>query len=121
MPVPWATSAYGSADGMLIGIQFSELSSRSKALLVVATLLLVGGVVAHLALAAPAAWTLTFWLLTVLVLGMYWLSFLMDFRGRLTRPQMVLATAFALLPWLLVLGVVVGFLLLTSGHPPAAS
>lgn len=108
-----------SADAMLIGIQFSDLSTRSRTLLCVATVLLAAGAAAHLSSALSAAWTLTFWLLTVLVLGMYWLSFLVDFRGRLTRPQIVLATAFALLPWLLVLGIVVGFLMLTSGHVPA--
>lgn len=103
---------------MLIGIQFSDLSKRSKALLGVATLLLGAGLVAHLSGATTAAWTLTLWMLTVLVLGVYWLSFLVDFRGRLSRPQIALATAFALLPWVMVLGLAIGFLMLTSSHSP---
>ncbi|MGH8033077.1 MAG: hypothetical protein ACREO8_12125 [Luteimonas sp.] len=116
-----ATTASRSADArVLIGIRFSELSTRSKSLLGVATLLLAAGAVAHWTRAASTAWTLTLWLLTVLVLGVYWLSFLVDFRGRLTRPQIVLATAFALLPWLLVLGIVIGFLMLTAQHATLA-
>ncbi len=103
---------------MLIGIQFSDLSTRSKALLGAASLLLGVGLVLHLSGAATAAWTLTLWMLTVVVLGVYWLSFLMDFRGRLSRPQIVLATAFALLPWVMVLGLVVGYLVLTSARAP---
>ncbi|HST45598.1 MAG TPA: hypothetical protein VLK29_10295, partial [Luteimonas sp.] len=48
-------------------------------------------------------------LLSILVLGAYWLSFLADFRGRLDRTQILLATALGLLPWLLVLVLAVFF------------
>lgn len=104
---------------MLIGIHLSDLSLRSKLLLVVATALLAAGVATWLWVPAGPAWPLTLWLLAIVVLGLYWLSFLLDFRGRLARSQALLATAFALLPWVLVLVVVLAFLLLPSSRPAA--
>ncbi len=104
---------------MLIGIRLSDLSLRSKVLLAVATLLLAAGVAAWLLIPAKPAWPLSLWLLAIIVLGLYWLSFLLDFRGRLSRSQALLASAFALLPWVMVLVVVLAFLTMPSSHPAA--
>ena len=43
------------------------------------------------------------WLLAILFLGGYWLSFLADLRGRLGAWQLALASLFGVLAWLLVL------------------
>jgi hypothetical protein len=94
---------------MLIGIQLSDLSRRSRWLLLLATLTFAAGL-AMLALAPePAARLLQVWLAAVVALGLYWVSFLLDFRGRLQGGQLVVASLFALLPWILVIVLVVGF------------
>ena len=94
---------------MLIGIQLSELSRRSRWLLLLATLAFAAGL-AMLAFAPePAARLLRVWLAAVVALGLYWLSFLLDFRGRLQGGQLVVASLFALLPWILVIALVLGF------------
>lgn len=94
---------------MLIGIQFSELSARSKALLIVAEVLVVGGVAVWLLAPQQQVWMLRFGLLAVLAFGGYWLSFLDDFRGRLDRGQIALASALGLLPWVLVVVLAVAY------------
>lgn len=102
---------------MLIGIRLSELSRRSKALLAVSIVLLAAGIATLAWPPVNAAWPLAVWLLAVIALGLYWLSFLLDFRSRLTPPQLAMATAFALLPWLLVLALVVAYLLQPVAAP----
>lgn len=72
---------------MLIGIRLSELSRRSKALLAVSIVLLAAGIATLAWPPVNAAWPLAVWLLAVIALGLYWLSFLLDFRSRLTPPQ----------------------------------
>lgn len=94
---------------MLIGIQLSDLSRRSRWLLLLATLAFAAGL-ALLALAPePATRLLQVWLGAVVALGLYWVSFLLDFRGRLQGGQLVVASLFALLPWILVIVLVLGF------------
>jgi hypothetical protein len=88
---------------MLIGIEFSELGRRSKVLLVVASVLVALAMAMYLWMPDPPERLVRVGLLAVLALGAYWLSFLSDFRGRLDRTQILLATALGLLPWLLVL------------------
>jgi len=88
---------------MLIGIEFSELGRRSKVLLLVSGALVAIGLALYWWQPEPPERLLRIGLLSVLALGAYWLSFLSDFRGRLTRPQIFVATALGLLPWLLVL------------------
>lgn len=92
---------------MLIGVRLSDLSRRSRWLLAFATLAFAAGLA--LVLFAPHASlrVLQVWLLAVVALGAYWLSFLADFRGRLGRGQTLVASLFALLPWVLVIVVVV--------------
>lgn len=87
---------------MLIGIRFSELSTRSKALLVVAELLVVAGVAVWAFRPEAQVWMLRLGLAAVLAFGAYWLSFLSDFRGRLGQGQILVASALGLLPWLFV-------------------
>lgn len=88
---------------MLIGIEFSQLGRRSKALLLLSGLLVGVGIVLYVWAPTPPERLLRIGLLSILALGAYWLSFLSDFRGRLDRTQIFLATAMGLLPWLLVL------------------
>ena len=94
---------------MLIGIEFGDLGRRSKVLLVVSALLVCGGAALYAWAPLPAERLLRVGLLSILALGAYWLSFLADFRGRLDRTQIILATALGLLPWLLVLVLAVFF------------
>lgn len=94
---------------MLIGIRYSELSRRSRVLLLLAAALLALAAGLHWFAPEPPERFLRITLLAVLVLGAYWLSFLADFRGRLQRAQVLVATALGLLPWLLVLVLVLRF------------
>lgn len=94
---------------MLIGFQLSDLSLRSKLLLVVAVLLLGAGLLLLWLQPEPALRLLRVFLLAILALGAYWLSFLADAGSRLSRTQAVVATAFAVLPWLLLLALVFAF------------
>ena len=94
---------------MLIGIRLSDLSRRSRWLLALASLLFVAGIALYLFAPAPVVRLLRVWLLAVVALGLYWLSFLADFRGRLNRGQALVASLFALLPWVLVLVIVLGY------------
>lgn len=94
---------------MLIGIQLSDLSRRSRWLLAIASLAFLAGLAMTIAAPEPAVRLLRLWLLAVIALGAYWLSFLLDFRGRLSRSQTIVASLFALLPWILVLAIVLGY------------
>lgn len=94
---------------MLIGIQYSELSPRSRVLLVLAGALIMLAALLYWFAPAPPERFLRITLLAILMLGAYWLSFLADFRGRLRRSQIFVATALGLLPWLLVLLLVMLF------------
>jgi len=94
---------------MLIGIQLSDLSARSRWLLALASLGVIAGLLLWWIAPVPATRLLRVWLVAVIALGAYWVSFLLDFRGRLDRSQTVLATLFALLPWILVIAIVLGY------------
>jgi hypothetical protein len=94
---------------MLIGIQLSDLSRRSRWLLAIASLAFFAGVALLFLAPEPSIRLLRLWLFAVVALGVYWLSFLVDFRGRLNRSQTIVATLFALLPWILVIVIVLGF------------
>lgn len=106
---------------MLIGFQLSDLGRRSRILLSIATLALLAGLLLLFVQPDPPQRLLRVWLLAVVALGVYWLSFLAEFRGRLTRTQTAIASVFGLLPWLLVLVLVVGYpQLLVALLSPAA-
>lgn len=94
---------------MLIGIEYSELSRRSRVLLVLAGALLVLAAALYWVAPEPPLRYLRMTMLAILAMGAYWLSFLADFRGRLKRSQIFVATALGLLPWLLVLLLVLMF------------
>jgi len=94
---------------MLIGITLSDLSRRSRWLLVIAGLTLLAALTMQLLASDSVGRVLQLWLLAVIALGLYWLSFLVDFRGRLRRGQMLIATLFALLPWVMVVVIVLGY------------
>jgi hypothetical protein len=94
---------------MLIGIQLSDLSRRTRWLLVLATVAFVAGLAVWWLAPEPPVRLIRVWLGAIVALGIYWLSFLVDFRGRLGRGQTIVATLFALLPWILVIAIVVGF------------
>lgn len=103
---------------MLIGIQLSDLSWRSRWLLAGASLAFLACLILLFAAPEPAVRLMRIALLAVVALGAYWVSFLLDFRGRLNRSQVIVATLFALLPWILVIIIVVGFpqILLPTMH-----
>lgn len=94
---------------MLIGIEYSELSRRSSVLLVLAGALLVLAAALFWFAPEPPLRYLRITMLAILAMGAYWLSFLADFRGRLKRSQIFVATSLGLLPWLLVLLLVLMF------------
>jgi hypothetical protein len=94
---------------MLIGTQYSELSRRSRVLLVLAGTLIALAAGLYGFAPEPPERFLRITLLAILVLGAYWLSFLADFRGRLKRTEIFVATLLGLLPWLLVLSLVMLF------------
>ncbi len=94
---------------MLIGIEYAELSRRSRVLLLLAGALIVVAAALYWFAPEPPQPFLRITLLAILVLGAYWLSFLADFRGRLKRGQVFVATALGLLPWFLVLMLVLLF------------
>jgi hypothetical protein len=94
---------------MLIGTRYSQLSARSRALLLLAGALIATAAGIFWLAPEPPERFLRITLLAILALGAYWLSFLADFRGRLRRSQVFVATAFGLLPWLLVLVLVLRF------------
>ena len=105
---------------MLIGIELSDLGRRSRWLLAIASLAFAGGVAMLLLAPEPAIRLLQVWLFAVVALGLYWLSFLLDFRGRLNRSQTIVASLFALLPWILVIVIVLGFPQILLVAAPAA-
>ena len=94
---------------MLIGIQLSDLSRRSRWLLAIASLAFLAGLAMLFLAPEPAVRLLRLWLFAIVALGLYWLSFLKDFRGRLNRSQTLVASLFGLLPWILVLVIVFGY------------
>lgn len=94
---------------MLIGIELSDLSRRSRWLLLIASCAFLAGIAMWAFAPEPAVRLLRVWLFAIVALGVYWVSFLMDFRGRLSTPQTIVATLFALLPWFLVIAIVLGF------------
>ena len=94
---------------MLIGIQLSDLSQRSRWLLALASLAFAIGLAMLMLAPEPPVRLMRVWLGAVVALGLYWVSFLLDFRGRLGGAQLVVASQFALLPWILVLVLVLGF------------
>lgn len=91
---------------MLIGVRLSDLGLRSKLLLGVATLAFLAGLCVLVFAPQASVRLLQVWLFAIVALGAYWLSFLADLRGRLARGQLLLASLFALLPWILVVAVV---------------
>lgn len=94
---------------MLIGIQLSDLSQRSRWLLALASLAFAIGLAMLILAPEPPVRLMRVWLGAVVALGLYWVSFLLDFRGRLGGAQLVVASLFALLPWILVLVLLLGF------------
>ena len=94
---------------MLIGIQLSDLSRRSRWLLAGASVAFLACLTLLFVAPEPAIRLMRIALLAVVALGAYWVSFLLDFHGRLNRSQVIVATLFALLPWILVIVIVVGF------------
>ncbi|CAN5610338.1 hypothetical protein BH23PSE2_BH23PSE2_07040 [soil metagenome] len=94
---------------MLIGIEYAELGRRSRVLLLLAGALIALAAGLYWFAPEPPQRFLRTTLLAILVLGAYWLSFLADFRGRLKRSQVFVATALGLLPWFLVLMLVLLF------------
>lgn len=88
---------------MLIGFQMADLGRRSKWLLATASLLLAAGLLLSWLRPESGVQVLRVFLLVIVALGGYWLSFLIDTGPRLSRMQMVLASAFAVLPWIVVL------------------
>lgn len=91
---------------MLIGVHLSDLGRRSRWLLAIASALFVAALAVTFLAPQPALWMLRMWLLAILFLGGYWLSFLADLRGRLGTWQLALASLFGVLAWLLVLAMV---------------
>ncbi len=105
---------------MLIGVRLSDLSRRSRWLLGIATLAFLAGLLVLMLAPEASVRLLQVWLFAVIALGAYWVSFLADFRGRLARSQVIVATLFALLPWILVIVVVLRFpQVLFAGPVPA--
>ncbi len=94
---------------MMIGVRLSDLSARSRWLLGIATFAFLAGLVVLMLTPDASVRLLQVWLFAIVALGAYWMSFLADFRGRLGRAQTVVATLFALLPWILVIVVVLRF------------
>ncbi|MGI8560569.1 MAG: hypothetical protein ACR2J7_03865 [Luteimonas sp.] len=94
---------------MLIGTQYTELSRRSRVLLLLSGALIALAAALYWFAPEPPERFLRITLLAILGLGAYWLSFLADFRGRLRRTQIFVATLLGLLPWMLVLALVLLF------------
>jgi hypothetical protein len=88
---------------VLVGVHLSDLGRRSKWLMAIASALFLVALVATFVVPQSPLWILRLWLLAILFLGGYWLSFLADLRGRLGTWQLALASLFGLLAWLLVL------------------
>ena len=87
---------------MLIGVRLSDLGRRSRWLLAIASALFMVALASTFLAPQSPLWTLRLWLLAILFLGSYWLSFLADLRGRLGTWQLALASLFGVLAWLLV-------------------
>ena len=87
---------------MLIGTRLSDLGGRSRWLLAIASLLFFIALAATFLIPQSVLWMLRAWLLAILFLGGYWLSFLVDLRDRLDTWQLALASAFGVLAWILV-------------------
>ena len=103
---------------MLIGVSLSDLGRRSRVLLAITGLLFLAALATTLFAPQSTLLQLRLWLLAILLLGGYWLSFLADLRGRLGKWQLALASAFGGLAWLLVVAVVLAWpqLLVFGSH-----
>jgi hypothetical protein len=88
---------------MLVGIEYGDLGRRTRVLLWISVALVSAGAVLWAWRPGPPEQLLRVGLLAVLALGAYWLSFLAEFRGRLTPAQVLVASLLGLLPWLMVL------------------
>ena len=102
---------------MLIGTRLSDLGRRSRWLLAIASLSVLAALAATFLAPQSPRWILRLWLLAILLLGGYWLSFLADLRGRLGTWQLALASLFGLLAWLLVLAMLLLWPQLLTGTP----
>lgn len=91
---------------MLIGIELSQLSRRSRWLMLLSMLALLAALGLYLWAPQPGTRLLRAWLLAILLLGSYWVSFLVDVSDRLRFAQLLLASAFGILAWLLVAAIV---------------
>ena len=101
---------------MLIGIRLSDLGRRSRWLLAIASALFFIAMVATFFIPQSPLWMLRAWLLAILFLGSYWLSFLADLRGRLGTWQLALASLFGVLAWILVIAMLLLWPQLLSGN-----
>jgi hypothetical protein len=88
---------------MLIGFGLSDLGWRSKLLLALAAVLLLVALAVQWIAPEPPLRAMRLFLLAIVALGAYWLSFLVDAGPRLGRVQAAVAAAMGLLPWILVL------------------
>jgi hypothetical protein len=102
---------------VLVGVRLSDLGRRSRWLLAVASLLFFIALAATYVIPQSPLWILRSWLLAILFLGGYWLSFLADLRGRLRAWQLALASVFGMLAWLLVLAMLLLRPQLLAGAP----
>lgn len=91
---------------MLVGIDYADLGHRSRVLLLATAALAAVGLVLFATGILPARFTLLTWLVVIVLLGTYWLSFLVEFRGRLSTAQVIVASLLGLAPWLFVAAVV---------------
>lgn len=90
---------------MLIGIRLSDLGRRSRWLLAISSALFFIALVGSFFIPQSPLWLLRAWLLAIVFLGSYWISFLIDLRGRLGTWQLALASLFGMLAWLLVVAI----------------
>jgi hypothetical protein len=102
---------------VLVGVRLSDLGRRSRWLLAIASLLFFVALAATYAIPQSPLWILRSWLLAILFLGGYWLSFLADLRGRLRAWQLALASLFGVLAWILVVAMLLLWPQLLAGAP----
>ncbi|GAB3728604.1 hypothetical protein GCM10028862_06220 [Luteimonas pelagia] len=100
---------------MLIGFGLSDLGWRSKLLLALAFVLLGVALGVQWIAPEPPLRVMRLFLLAIVALGAYWLSFLADAGPRLGRVQAAVAAAMGLLPWILVLALLFAWPELVTG------